>query len=76
MLHDITMLFTYFAPFICYEDDILEVISNLHIQGTNFGGKKDQFGRISFKKLNSTEFPEIFIQILDNIFLVLNFLNC
>ena len=40
MLHDITMLFTYFASFIGYEDDNLEVISNLHIQGAKFGGKR------------------------------------
>ena len=40
VLHDITMLFTYFASFIKYEDDILEVISNLHIQGAKLGGKR------------------------------------
>ena len=48
MLHDITttiyIIFTYFASFIGYEDDILEVISNLHIQVAKFGGKKDKFG--------------------------------
>jgi hypothetical protein len=38
VLHDITILhiyilFTYFASFIVYEDYILEVISNLHVQG-------------------------------------------
>ena len=32
-------LFTYFAPFIGYEDDILEVISNLPVQGAKFDGK-------------------------------------
>ena len=30
----------------------------LHVQGTNFAGKKAQLGGKSFKKLNSTEFME------------------
>ena len=34
----------YLASFTGYEDDILEVISNLHIEGAKFGGKKDKFG--------------------------------
>ena len=29
----------YFASFTGYEDDIFEVISNLHVQGSKFGGK-------------------------------------
>ena len=36
----IYILLTYFASFIGYEDDILEVISNLHVQGAKLGGKK------------------------------------
>ena len=44
MLHDIIMLFTYlFVSFIGYEDAILAIedaISNLHVQGANFGGKR------------------------------------
>ena len=43
-LHSIT----YFASFIGFEDDILRVISNLHIQGAKVGGKKDIFGGKSF----------------------------
>ena len=54
----IYILFTYFASFIGYEDDIIEVISNFHIQGVKFGGKKNKFGRKSFKKLNFAEFME------------------
>ena len=33
--HAIYIVFTYFAPFTCYEDDIFEVIPNLHVQGSN-----------------------------------------
>ena len=53
------MLFTYFASFIGCEDGILEGISNLHVQGAQFGGKKDKFDRKSFKKLNFGEFMEL-----------------
>ena len=35
----IYILFTYFASFIGYEDDIIEVISNLHDKEAKFGGK-------------------------------------
>ena len=42
------MLFTYFASFIGYEGNILDIISNLHVQGANIGGKKDKFGGKSF----------------------------
>ena len=44
----IYITFTLCAPFIGHEDDILEVISNLHIQGDKFGGKKYKFGGKSF----------------------------
>ena len=44
MLHEITMLFKYFASFLGFEDDILEVIYNLHIQEAKFGGKKEKKG--------------------------------
>ena len=50
--------FTCFGSFIGYEDGILEVISNLHVQGAKFGWKKDKFGGKSIKKLNSAEFME------------------
>ena len=39
------MVFTYFASFTGYEDDILEVISYLHVQGSKFGREFDKFGR-------------------------------
>ena len=53
----IYILFTYFASFIGYEDDILEVISNLHVPGAKFGRK-------SFLKLNFAEFMEfVFFQV-------------
>ena len=55
MLHNVTRPFTsvfiYFALFTDYEDDIFDVISNLHVQGS-------KFGRTSKMKLNSTEFME------------------
>ena len=56
--HTIYLVFTYFALFTDYEDDIFEVISNLHVQGSKFGGKMTKFGGKSFKMLNSTEFIE------------------
>ena len=36
--------FIYFASFTGYEDDIFEVTSHLHIQGSKFGGKFEKFG--------------------------------
>ena len=39
-LNAIYILFTYFASCIGYENDILEDISNLHIQGAKHGGKR------------------------------------
>ena len=39
-----------FVLFTGYEEDIFEVIFNLHIQGYKFGGKFDKFGKKSFKK--------------------------
>ena len=59
ILQCIYKLFTYFASFIGYEGDILEVTSNLHLQGAKFGGKRDKFGGKSFKRLNSAEFIEL-----------------
>ena len=38
----------YFASFIGYKTDILEVISNLHVEGAKFGGKKVKSGGIFF----------------------------
>ena len=49
---------TYFASFTGYEDDIFEVISNLHVQKSKFEGKIYKFGGKSQKKLNSAEFME------------------
>ena len=57
--HAIYIVFTYFASFTGYEDDIFEVISNLHVQGSKFGRKFDKFGGKPFKKLNSAEFMEL-----------------
>ena len=57
--HTIYLVFTYFASFTDYEDDIFEGISNLHVQGSKLGGKINKFDRKSFKKLNSTEFTEL-----------------
>ena len=54
-----TIVFTYCASFTGYEDGILEVVSNLHIQESKFGGKINKFGGKSFKKLNSAEFMEL-----------------
>ena len=54
----IYILFIYFASCIGYEDDILEVIYNLQVQGAKLGRKKDTFGGNSFKKLNSAELIE------------------
>ena len=56
--HAINMVFTYFASFTGYEDDISEVISNLHDQGSKFGGKFYKMGGKYFQKLNSAEFME------------------
>ena len=47
-----------FASFTGYGDDIFEVISNFHVQGSKFGGKFDKFGGKSLKRLNSAEFME------------------
>ena len=44
----IYILFTYFASFIGYEDELLEVISNLQVQGAKFGGKMVKYGGKSF----------------------------
>ena len=54
--YTIYLVFTYFASFTDYEDDIFETISNLHVQRSKFGGKKQIWWKIFFKKLNSTVF--------------------
>ena len=36
-----------------------KVDSNLHVQGSKFGGKFDKFGGKPFKKLSSAEFTEV-----------------
>ena len=43
--HAINIVFTYFASFTCYEDDIFIAISYLHVQGSEVGRKINQFGR-------------------------------
>ena len=48
--HTICLVITYFASFTDYEDDIFEVISNWHVQGSKFGGKINKFGVKSKKK--------------------------
>ena len=42
--------YLHFASYTAYEDDIFEVFSNLHVQGSKFGGKFDKFGA-KFDKL-------------------------
>ena len=44
----IYIVLTYFASFTGYSDGIFEVISNLHVQGSKFGGKLYKFGGKSF----------------------------
>ena len=39
------------ASFTGYEDDIFKVISNLHVQGSKFGGEFEKFGGNFFKKI-------------------------
>ena len=57
--HTIYLVFTYFALLTDYEDDIFECISNLHVQGSKFGGKINKVGGKSFFfKLSSAEFME------------------
>ena len=48
-INAIYIAFTHFVSFTGYEDEIFEVISNLHIQQSKFGGKFYKFGRILFK---------------------------
>ena len=54
--HAIYIVFTYFASFTGYEDDIFEVISNLHVQGSKCGEIFYKFSGKSFKKSNFVEF--------------------
>ena len=57
----IYIVFTYFASFTSYEEDIFEVISNLHVQGSKFDEKFDKFGGKPLRKLNSVEFMKLVI---------------
>ena len=62
--HAIYIVLTYFASFTGYGDDIFEGISNLHVQGSKFGGKLEKFGGKPLKKLNAAEFMEfVFSQV-------------
>ena len=56
--HTIYLLFDYFASFTDYGNDIFEVISNLHVQRSNFGEKSNKCGGKSKQKLSTTEFME------------------
>ena len=49
--HIIYIVFTCFALFTDYKDDIFKVISNLNVQGYKSGGKIYKFGGKSLKKL-------------------------
>ena len=50
MILHIYIVLTYFASFTGYEDDIFEVIPNLHFQGTKHSGKFDKFCGKSLQK--------------------------
>ena len=39
LIWNCVIVFTYFASYTGYEDDILEIISNLHVQESKFGGQ-------------------------------------
>ena len=54
--HDIHIVFTYLSSFTGYEDEILEVSSNLHVLDSKFGGKIYNFGGKSFKKFVFSKF--------------------
>ena len=45
----VCIVFKYFASFTGYEDEIFEVISNLHVQESKFGGNIYKFGGKSNK---------------------------
>ena len=57
VLHDIYLVFTYSASFTDYEDDIFDVISNLHVQESKFGGKFFKFWGKSLRSSWSAFFP-------------------
>ena len=48
--HAIYIVLKYFASFTDHEDDIVEVISNLHVQEFKFGKNIYKFGGKSIKK--------------------------
>ena len=56
--HAIYIVFTYFASFTDYEDNIFEVISHLRVQISKFGGQIKKCGGKKKKKLNSVKFIE------------------
>ena len=49
--HTLYLVFTYFASFTNYKDDIFEGISNFHFQGSEFGEKNYKFGENLKKKV-------------------------
>ena len=50
ILHTLYLVLTYIALLTDYEYDIFEVISNLHVQGSAFGGIIKKIGRKCFLK--------------------------
>ena len=60
MILHIYIVLSYFASFTGYEDDIFEVIPNLHFRRTKHGGKFDKFGSKSLKKNLLRRVYEIF----------------
>ena len=60
--HTIYLVSIYFASFIDYENEIFEVISNLHVQGSKFGGKMNKFGGVCFFKVWCVPSEEVFLR--------------
>ena len=58
--HAIYIVLKYFASCTSYEDDLLKVISNLHVQESKFGTNIYKFGGKSNKNENAAEFMEFF----------------
>ena len=64
-----------FASFTSYANYIFEVISNLHVQESKFGGQINKFGAKSFKKLNYIEFMELIFSMSDHTDIATNRMN-
>ena len=59
----IYIVLTYFASFTGYEDYIFEVVSNLRVEGSQFGGKFDKFGEKSLNKIELCRVHGVFFQV-------------